>query len=149
MTTMVQAPPTQVYQVFIRATPEQIWEAITTPEFTARYFHGARITVADGRYRSLGPDGDVWGDESVIESDPPRRLVHGWRSLYDAEMGAEPVSRVTWEIEPGEQDVCKLTVIHDHLDNSPKTRDSVHGAGWMFVLSGLKTLLETGEPLAR
>ena len=56
MTTMVQAPPTQVYQVFIRATPEQIWEAITTPEFTARYFHGARITVADGRYRALaGP----------------------------------------------------------------------------------------------
>jgi uncharacterized protein YndB with AHSA1/START domain len=135
--------------VFIRATPERIWEAITRPEFTARYFHGARITVADGRYRSLGPHGDVWGEESVIESDPPRRLVHGWRSLYDPELGAEPVSRVTWEIEPGDQGVCKLTLIHDHLDNSPKTRDSVYGAGWMFVLSGLKTLLETGEPLQR
>ena len=149
MTTMVGAPPTQVYQVFIKAPPERIWEAITTPEFTARYFHGARITVAGGRYTSLGPDGEQWGDESVIEADPPRRLVHGWRSLYDTDMAAEPVSRVTWEIEPGEQGVCKLTVVHDQLDNSPKTRDSVHGSGWMFVLSGLKTLLETGEPLQR
>ncbi len=96
MTTIVEAPPTQVYQVFIRATPERIWE-----------------------------------------------------SLYDVDMAAEPVSRVTWEIEPDERGVCKLTAIHDQLDNSPKTRDSVHGAGWMFVLSGLKTLLETGEPLQR
>jgi uncharacterized protein YndB with AHSA1/START domain len=147
MTTIVEAPPTQVYHVFIKAPPERIWEAITRPEFTARYFHGARITVTDGQYRSLGPDGAVWGDEAVIESDPPRRLVHGWRSLYDAEMGAEPASRVTWEIEPGEHGVCKLTVIHDQLERSPKTAGSVYGAGWMFVLSGLKTLLETGEPL--
>ncbi len=147
MTTTVEAPPTQVYQVFIKATPEQIWEAITTPEFTARYFHGARISVADGRYRSLGPDDSVWGDESVIEADPPRRLVHGWRSLYDPEMGAEPTSRVRWEIEPAEHGVCQLTVIHDQLEHSPKTAASVFGHGWMFVLSGLKTLLETGEPL--
>jgi uncharacterized protein YndB with AHSA1/START domain len=144
---MVEAPPTQVYQVFIKATPEEIWEAITTPEFTARYFHGARITVADGKYRSLGPDDSVWGDEEVIETDPPRRLVHGWRSLYDEEMAAEPTSRVTWEIEPSEHGVCKLTVVHDQLEDSPKTRDSVYGQGWMFVLSGLKTLLETGMPL--
>jgi uncharacterized protein YndB with AHSA1/START domain len=148
MTTITQAPTTQVYQVFIRAMPEQIWEAITTPDFTVRYFHGARITVADGKYRSFGPDGSVWGDDTVLESDPPRRLVHGWRSLYDPELAAEPTSRVTWEIETGEQGVCKLTVTHDQLEGAPKTADSVSGAGWMFVLSGLKTLLETGEPLS-
>jgi uncharacterized protein YndB with AHSA1/START domain len=148
MTTITEAPATQMYQVFIKTTPEQIWEAITTPEFTAKYFHTARITVSERSYRSLGPDGSTWGDEAVIEYDPPRRLVHGWRSLYDAEMGAEPTSRVTWEIEPQEHGICKLTVTHDQLEASPKTAASVFGQGWMFVLSGLKTLLETGQPLA-
>ena len=65
---------------------------------------------------------------------------------YDADLAAEPESRVSWEIEPGDGGVCQLTVTHDHLDGSPKT--SVYGRGWMFVLSGLKTLLETGEPLS-
>jgi uncharacterized protein YndB with AHSA1/START domain len=148
MTTATEAATTQVYQVFIKAPPDRIWEAITTPQFTAKYFHGARITVADGRYLSHGPDGSVWGDEAVIESDPPRRLVHGWRSLYDPEMGQEATSRVTWEIEPDERGVCRLTVVHDQLEGAPKTAASVSGPGWMFVLSGLKTLLETGEPLA-
>jgi uncharacterized protein YndB with AHSA1/START domain len=147
MTTMT-AQTTQVYQVFIRAEPERIWEAITTPEFTIRYFHGAAITVLDDRYESRGPDGSLWGDESVFEFDPPRRLVHGWRSLYDAELGLEAASRVTWEIEPGDGGVCKLTVTHDQLEGAPKTAASVAGAGWMFVLSGLKTLLETGRSMS-
>ena len=148
MTVITEAPTTQVYQVFIKAPPERIWEAITTPQFTRRYFHGASITVADGKYVSHGPDGAVWGNEAVIESDPPRRLVHGWRSLYDPEMGAEATSRVTWEIEPGEAGVSSLTVTHDQLEGAPKTAASVYGRGWMFVLSGLKTLLETGESLS-
>jgi len=82
--------PTQVYQVFIKANAERIWEAITTPGFTQRYFHGARITVSPDSYRSLGPDDSVWGDEKVYEYDPPRRLVHGWTSRYDVKMGQEP-----------------------------------------------------------
>ena len=139
---------TQVYQVFIKATPEQIWEAITTPEFTRRYFHGARITVTPDGYRSLGPNGAVWGDAAVLEFDPPRRLVHGWDSLYSEELAQEPTSRITWEIEPRDGAYCLLTVTHDELQNSPKTAGSVAGQGWMMVLSGLKTLLETGEPLA-
>jgi uncharacterized protein YndB with AHSA1/START domain len=97
---------------------------------------------------SKGPDGSVWGDETVIEADPPRRLVHSWRSLYDPEMADEPASRVTWEIEPGDGGVCQLIVTHDRPEESGKTAASVAGAGWMFVLSGLKTLLETGEPLS-
>ena len=138
---------TQVYQVFIKSTPEQIWEAITTPDFTRRYFHGARITVTPESYRSLGPDDSVWGDAQVLEFDPPRRLAHGWDSLYSAELAAEPTSRVTWEIEPQEGGYCLLTVTHDELENSPKTAESVSGTGWIMVLSGLKTLLETGQPL--
>jgi uncharacterized protein YndB with AHSA1/START domain len=139
---------TQIYQVFIKATPEQIWQAITTPEFTRRYFHGARITVTPDSYRSLGPDDSVWGDAQVLEFDPPRRLVHGWDSLYSAELAAEPTSRVSWEIEPQDGGYCLLTVTHDQLESSPQTARSVAGTGWMMVLSGLKTLLETGEPLA-
>jgi uncharacterized protein YndB with AHSA1/START domain/DNA-binding transcriptional ArsR family regulator len=147
MTTSERAIATQVYQVYLRATPEQIWEAITTPEFTAQYFHEARIEVAPDGYVSHGPDGSLWGESAVGEFDPPRRLVHGWRSMYDPEMAAESESRVTWEIEPGDGGLCLLTVTHDQLEDAPKTAASVSGAGWMFVLSGLKTLLETGSPL--
>ena len=146
--TTIAAQTTQVYQVFIRATAEQIWDAITKPEFTARYFYGARIENTPERHRSLGPDGSVWGDSPTFEYDPPRRLVHGWRSLYDPGLAEEEPSRVTWEIEPQEGGFCKLTVVHDQLEGAPKTAESVSGAGWMMVLSGLKTLLETGEPLA-
>jgi uncharacterized protein YndB with AHSA1/START domain len=145
--TATTAQTTQVYSVFIKATPEQIWEAITKPEFTARYFYGARISAAPDRYRSIGPNGETWGDAEVAEWDPPRRLVHGWRSMYDPDMAAEEESRVTWEIEPQHGGVSLLTVVHDRLEGAPKTAASVSGTGWMMVLSGLKTLLETGQPL--
>ena len=146
MTTMT-AQTTQIYQVFIKASAEEIWEAITKPEFTERYFHGARVSVTPDRYRSLGPAEEVWGDAAVTEFDPPKRLVHGWRSLYDPELAAEEESRVSWEIEPQDGGYCSLTVVHDRLEGAPKTAESVSGAGWMHVLSGLKTLLETGKPL--
>jgi uncharacterized protein YndB with AHSA1/START domain len=142
------AQTTQVYQVFIKATPEKIWEAITKPEFSERYFHGARIENTPEGHHSLGPDGSVWGDSPTFEFDPPRRLVHGWRSLYDPALADEEPSRVSWEIEPQDGGYCKLTVTHDRLEGAPKTAESVSGAGWMMILSGLKTLLETGESLA-
>jgi uncharacterized protein YndB with AHSA1/START domain len=145
MSTMT-ATTTQVYQLFIKATPEQIWEAITNPETTPKFFFGSRIEIAGGRRRAFGPDGSPWGDEIVFEEDPPRRLVHGWSSLYDPEFAEEEPSRVTWEIEPQDGGYTKLTLVHDRLEGAPKTAASVAG-GWMVVLSGLKTLLETGEPL--
>jgi uncharacterized protein YndB with AHSA1/START domain len=149
MTTMTEQA-TQVYSVFIRATPEQVWDAITKPEFTTRYFHGTRIesTFEPGApYLSLAGDSDeTLVDGEVLESDPPRMLKHTWRALYDPETASEPFSRVTWEIEPQEGGVTKLTVVHDQLEAAPKTAESVTG-GWSYVLSGLKTLLETGEPL--
>ena len=147
---VMAAKPQQVYQVYIKAPAERIWEAITRPEFTSLYFYGARVettgeTGAPIRYRS--PDGsELWGDEVVMEAERPRRLVMGWRSLYDPELAAEERSRVTWEIEEQPGGVCRLTVIHDQLERAPKTAASVSG-GWMFIISGLKTVLETGEPL--
>lgn len=151
MSAAITTPPatsTQVYQVFIRATPEQIWEAITNPDFTEKYFYGARNEYAAGRCISKGPDGQLYGDEAVIEFDPPRRLVQGWRSLYNPELAAESTSRVTWEIASQDGGCCLLTVVHDQLEGAPKTAESVSGEGWMMVLSGLKTLLETGAPMA-
>jgi uncharacterized protein YndB with AHSA1/START domain len=142
-----EALTTQVYTVFIRTTPERLWEAITTPEFTRRYFHGAAITITPDGYASFGPDGSSWGDAEVLEWDPPNRVVHGWKSLYDPTLAAEAESRVTWEITPDDDGTCLLTVIHDRLEGAPRTASRVAGAGWMGVLSALKTLLETGEPL--
>ena len=148
-TTTERTTTVQVYQVFIGATPERIWEAITKPEFTAQYFYGARIEFTPEKRLARSPDGqDDWGSGPVAEWDPPRRLVHEWRSAYDSELAAEEPSRVTWEIEPQDGGISMLTVTHDQLDGAPKTAASVEGAGWMMVLSGLKTLLETGKPLS-
>jgi uncharacterized protein YndB with AHSA1/START domain len=146
MTTTVQEKTIQVYQVFIKASPEQIWDAITKPEFTERYFYGSRIETSRERRVSTAPDGSSRGDDATIEFDPPRKLVQEWRSRWDPEAAPEPASRVTWEIEPGEDGVSMLTLVHDQLEASPKTAEGVAG-GWMRVLSGLKTLLETGQPL--
>jgi uncharacterized protein YndB with AHSA1/START domain/DNA-binding transcriptional ArsR family regulator len=143
--------PKQVYQIFIRATAEQIWDAITRPEFTAKYFYGSRVATSGTRgtpIRHYAPDGTtLWGDDTIVESDPPGRLVHTWRSLYDPALAAEPPSRVTWDIEPQPGGVTKLSVVHDELEHSPQTATHV-GGGWMFILSGLKTVLETGSALA-
>lgn len=147
-TTTEQTQTTQVYSLFIRATPEQLWEAITKPEFTQRYFYGAHIETTERIRRMRGPDGESWGENPVLEWDPPRRLVHRWLSAYNPELAAEEPSRVTWEIEPQDGGYSLLTVVHDQLEGAPKTAESVAGVGWMLVLSGLKTLLETGEPLA-
>jgi uncharacterized protein YndB with AHSA1/START domain len=126
-----------------------VWDAITNPETIAKYFHGAHIEPValevGASLRSWSPDRTrMWGDNTILECDPPRRFVHTWRSLYDDELAAEDESRVTWEIEPAEGGTSKLTLVHDRLEGAPKTAASV--TGWTFILSNLKTLLETGEP---
>jgi uncharacterized protein YndB with AHSA1/START domain len=150
MSTMT-AQATQVYSLFVRTTPEQLWDAITKPEFTSKYFYGSvfESTWEEGSsYAGWANDrSQQYVEGTVVEASPPHRLVTTWRALYDPEAAAEPFSRVTWEIEPAGDGVTKLTVVHDELDASPKTAANVAG-GWSFVLSGLKTLLETGEPLS-
>lgn len=162
---------TQVYRVHIRATPQAIWDAITKPEWTERYGYGGRAEYnlqPGGSYRGFTSDAmkkvgaargfqvpDVAVDGKVIESDPPRKLVLTWRMVMDPEMAAEGFTRLTYEIEPGQGGVTKLTVIHD-LDGAHKLAALLAGereaegagGGWSWVLSDLKTLLETGKPLA-
>jgi uncharacterized protein YndB with AHSA1/START domain len=150
MTTMTETNlAVQVYQVFIKATPEQVWDAMTNADFTEKYFYGSRVTFdqkAGGAFVGRGAEsGNVMADGEVLEYDRPRRLQHTWRSLYDESAADEPASRVTWELE-SDGGVTKLTVVHDRLENAPQTAASVAG-GWSYVLSGLKTLLETGQPL--
>jgi uncharacterized protein YndB with AHSA1/START domain len=152
MTTASQAAKAaQVYQLYIKASQEEVWDAITNPAIVAKFFHGAQVESTyevGSRLRSLSPDGsDIWGDNTILECDPPRRLVHTWRSLYDQDLAAEPESRVTWEIEAQPGGFAKLTLIHDRLDASPKTAASV--GGWCYILSNLKTVMETGEALPR
>ena len=148
--TPAAAPPRQIYMIYIRATPQQVWDAIVKPEYTSQYFFGSRVQTsarAGEPIRHVAPDGTtLWGDDAVLESDPPRRLVHTWQPLYDAELQAEPPSRVTWDIEPQPGGVTRVTVTHDQLEHSPKTASHVNG-GWMFILSSMKTLLETARPL--
>jgi uncharacterized protein YndB with AHSA1/START domain len=149
-TTVETVQTTQVYQLFINASPERVWEAITTSGMTERYFHGAVFEGAPtvgGRWRSWTADhSELLSDGEIIEVDPPRRFVHGWKSLYNEEMAVEEESRVTWELEPQEGGYTKLTLVHDRLESSLKTAAGVAG-GWMFILSSLKTLVETGEPI--
>ena len=163
MTTISKSEETQVYRVDIKATPEAIWDAITSPEWNHKYGYGGRSEYdlrPGGKYQAFASEAmkayggpDVVVDGEVIESDPPRRLVQTWRPLWDPEMLAEGFKRLTWEIAPGEGGVTTLTVTHE-LERAPKTAAQVSGkipeagGGWSFILSDLKTLLETGKPLA-
>jgi len=164
-TTADSTVTTQVHRVYIKATPEAIWDAITKPEWTERYGYGGRGEFdlrPGGTYqgfttdamRSMGaPDVAVEGE--VIEADPPRRLVLTRHFVMDPELAAERVTRLTYEIAPRSGGVTRLTVIHD-LEGAPKLalllsggmEDVGAGGGWAWMLSDLKSLLETGEPLA-
>jgi uncharacterized protein YndB with AHSA1/START domain len=148
-TTTGPATTTQVYQLYIKASQQEVWDAITDPRIVAKFFHGAQVESTyqvGAKLRSLSPDrSEVWGDNTILACEPPHLLVHTWRSLYDPEMATEPESRVTWEIEGQPGGIAKLTLIHDRLDASPKTAASVRG--WSYILSNLKTVVETGDAL--
>ena len=142
-------PPKHVYEVYIRTTPEKLWEAITRGEQTQQYFYGTRVESdwkMGSAVRHMGANGEVNLDGKVLEIEPRKRLVTTFRSVHDAEAAKDRPSRVTWEIQ-ALGDVCKLTLTHDDFDGETKTYRMV-GSGWNPVLSGLKTLLETGKPLA-
>ncbi|TCO58300.1 SRPBCC domain-containing protein [Actinocrispum wychmicini] len=141
----------QTYHVFIRATAQDVWDGITQPEYSAGYLFGALVdTTAEigSPFLYHAPDrSQLWGEDTVLDAEPPHRLVITYRALYDPELAAEPPSRVTWLIEPGEDGVTLVTVHHDQLDAAPKTAARVAATGWMRVLSGLKTVLETGHSM--
>jgi uncharacterized protein YndB with AHSA1/START domain/DNA-binding transcriptional ArsR family regulator len=137
----------KVFEIYIKTTPERLWEAIVDPALRAKYNFGVGIesdwTPGSG-YRSVHPGaGIAIAEGENLEVDPPRRLVQSFTALWADEVKAEGTSRVTWEIEPV-GDSCRLTVVHDQLREG--ANDQLYG-GWPMILSGLKTLLETGEEL--
>jgi uncharacterized protein YndB with AHSA1/START domain len=137
----------KVFEIYIKTTPERLWDAITNPELRRQYSFGVGVEsewTNGSPYKAVHPAaGIAIAEGENLEVDPPRRLVQSFTALWSDDVKAEGTSRVTWEIEPV-GDSCRLTVVHDQL------RDGAHGelyGGWPMILSGLKTLLETGEQL--
>jgi uncharacterized protein YndB with AHSA1/START domain len=162
MTAPTQTRTTQVFRVHIKATPERIWQAITDPGWTARYGYRTPSEFElrpGGRFRAVANEGmktmglpDVVVDGEVIEADPPRRLVQTWKMLFEHSQAAEPYTTLTYEIEPLGPEVSRLTVVHDVTD-APIHAALISGdvlqggGGWPYILSDLKSLLETGTAL--
>jgi uncharacterized protein YndB with AHSA1/START domain len=137
------------YEVYIRATPEEVFAALTDPAMTKQYFHGTafdRPPVQGEAYSTSLPSGGPAVDGTIEVLDPPRRMVQTWHVLYDVEMAAEPVSRVEWLVDEAGPGLTRLRVVHSDLAQSPLTWRSVRH-GWTWILDGLKSLLETGSPL--
>ena len=136
----------KVFEIYIRTTPERLWEAITDPEIRAKYNFGAGVVCdwqAGSPLEMAHPAGGRLGEGEVLEIDPPWRLVHSMRALWSDDVKGEGFSRVTWEIEQV-QDSCRLTIVHDQLREG--ANEELFG-GWPMILSGLKTWLESGELL--
>ena len=135
-----------VFETYIKTTPERLWEAITSEEMRARYSFGAGTvsdwTAGSGYKASVPGVIDIAAGEN-LEVEPPRRLVQSFTALWSEEVQREGTSRVTWEIEPVGTS-CRLRVTHDQLGE--RANNELYG-GWPMILSGLKTLLETGEDL--
>ena len=164
MSTMAEtAVTTQVYRVYIKASPEAIWDAITKPEWNEKYGYPGRGEYdlrPGGAYRATaGEEAQAMGmpellvEGEVIEADPPRRLVQTWRAAWDPDLVAEGFTRVTWEIEKVSANFSRLTVVHE-LEGAPimaqiiaNKFSEMGGGGWAWILSDLKSLLETGSSM--
>ena len=136
----------KVFEIYIKTTPERLWEAITDSELRRVYNFGVSVNsdwTPGSRFEHSHPAGGVLGEGENLEVDPPRRLVQSMVALWSNDVKREGTSRVTWEIEPV-GDSCRLTVTHDELREG--ANNELYG-GWPMILSGLKTLLETGESL--
>jgi uncharacterized protein YndB with AHSA1/START domain/DNA-binding transcriptional ArsR family regulator len=144
----LESPMEKVFEIYIRTTPELLWEAIIDPEIRSKYSFGARISsdwTPGSSYELSARDGSVpLGEGEILEFDPPRRLVQTMTALWSDEVKSEGTSRITWEIEPVGDDSCRLIVTHNQLREG--ANDQLYG-GWPMILSGLKTWLETGELL--
>ena len=140
--------PKFVYVVYIAATPERVWQALTDPEQTEKYWFGYRVTLsgkAGAPFIARNPGGGADFDKGVIlESDPPRRLACTWRPQHDNDRTERP-SRVTFDLVAIRGQV-RLTVVHDDFDEGSKAFESI-SKGWPAVLSSLKSFLETGRGL--
>ena len=137
----------KVFEIYIKTTPERLWEAITNPDLRRKYNFGVGVKskwTRGSRYEGTTPAAPtpIFGGE-ILEIDPPRRLVQSFTAMWSDDVKKEGTSRVTWEIEQIE-DSCRLMITHDQLREG--ANEELYG-GWPMILSGLKTLLETGEML--
>ncbi len=142
----LENPMEKVFEIYIRTTPERLWEAITDSEIRSKYQFGALVSSdwTPGSHFEMSTSGGMaLGEGEILEADPPHRLVQTMTALWSDEVKSEGSSRITWEIEPV-QDSCRLTLTHDLLRDG--ANDQLYG-GWPMILSGLKTWLETGELL--
>ena len=142
----LENPMEKIFEIYIKTNPERLWEAITDGELRAKYNFGVGVEsdwTSGSSYEARHPAGVEIAAGENLEVDPPKRLVQSFNALWSEDVKAEGTSRVTWEIEPV-GDSCRLTVTHDQLHEG--ANDQLFG-GWPMILSGLKTLLETGETL--
>ena len=142
----LEHPMEKVFEIYIRTTPERLWEAITDGEIRSKYTFGATYASewTNGSRYEMSHPGGLLAEGENLEVDPPRRLVQSLRALWGDDVKSEGTSRITWEIEPVGEDSCRLTVTHDQLREGANAQ--LYG-GWPMILSGLKTWLETGEVL--
>jgi uncharacterized protein YndB with AHSA1/START domain len=143
------AKPRLVYQIIIKAAQQRVWEAITTSEFTARYYYGSTLKTdltVGSPFTYHMADGSPIVEGEVMVSDPPNRLVHTYHSLWTP-MNEDAPTKVTWELESMPGGVTKVTVIHEDCEGETATYQGLQSGGWTWILSNMKTLLETGEPL--
>lgn len=140
---------TQVFEVYIRTSAEKLWQAITQADFTEKYYFGSRIESdlkAGSGFNYMTPDGKPMVEGKVVKSDPPRKLVTTFNPTWAKDADSSfPETRVTYEIEQ-QGSSCKLSLVHEGLPVDNPMTQGIFG-GWSQILSGLKTLLETGEPL--
>ena len=141
--------PRLVNHIIIRAPQERVWEAITKPEFTSRYYYGSVLKTdlsVGSPFTYHMPNGSPIIEGEVVTSDPPKRLVHTYHSLWPP-MNEDAPTKVTWELESMPGGVTKVTVIHEDFQGETPTYQGLQSGGWPWILSSMKSLLETGEPL--
>ena len=141
--------PRLVYQIIIKAPQERVWEAITTSEFTSRYYYGSTLKTdltVGSPFTYHMPNGSPIVEGAVVASEPPNRLVHTYHSLWPP-MNEDAPTRVTWELAAMPGGVTKVTVVHEDFQGETATYNGLQGGGWTWILSNMKTLLETGEPM--
>lgn len=146
---MVTQGPTHVSRIYMRATPDEIWDALVDPHLTRLYFYDADVECAawkPGEHYRYMQVGLPIVEGTVLEVDEPHRLVCSFQARWDEGVAGDPPSRITWEINPQPNGVCEVRVLNDGFFGVTPTFNRV-SSGMTFLLSGLKTVVETGQPM--
>lgn len=141
--------PKIVHQIIINAPQQRVWDAVTKPEFTSRYYYGCTLKsdlAVGSSFTYHKPNGAPIVEGQVLLSDPPNRLIHTYHSLFPTMKNDAP-TKVTWELQSMPGDVTRVTVVHEEFQGETATYQGLQSGGWAWILSNMKTLLETGESM--